>query len=506
MSKFNKPESIQQSLTNRPDATLNHEGGLAYVPSAKNKLLTMVATSLIGENKFYSSGEKHDQELISTIHSVIKDDPEFILKLAAYARNELNMRSVSLVLLGEFANSQAVGTVPNARKYVEKTLRRADELPEVLAYQLNRNKWAPRKGSKIPMMLKNGVAKAFNNFDEYQFAKYDREGLVTMRDALFMTHPKAKTREQQDLYNRIVTGELAIPETWETYISANGSNKETWSHIAPKLPIFALVRNLRNLLKFDVDTKLYIDKLTDPKVIKKSRMLPFRFLSAYKVIQDEVSASIKQRQILDTLEETMELSIENIDRIPGDTAIFSDLSGSMTFHPISERSSVYPLDISSLFGAMADRICDNSIIGVFGETFKTVNVPKRLPTLEKMNQIKNTGVGHATNAYLAIQWLREEGIKVDRILIFSDMQTYNSRGWGNDRSVQAEITKYRRNVNHDTFLHTIDLTGYGTVMMPEDDPKTNLITGWSEKILDYINMFEAGTGSMTKAVDEYEVV
>lgn len=122
MSKFNKTQSINESLKNRPDATLNYEGGLAYIPKAKTKLLTMVATSLVGEDKFYTSGEKHDTELLATIHSVIKDDPEFVLKLAAYARNVLNMRSVSLVLLGEFANSEAVGTVPNARKYVEKTL------------------------------------------------------------------------------------------------------------------------------------------------------------------------------------------------------------------------------------------------------------------------------------------------------------------------------------------------------------------------------------------------
>jgi hypothetical protein len=506
MSKFNKPIGINESLKNRPDATLNYEGGLAYVPSAKTKLVTMVATSLIGENKFYTSGEKHDTELLSTIHSVIKDDPEFILKLAAYARNVLNMRSVSLVLLGEFANSQAVGTIQNARKYVEKTIRRADEIPELLAYQLGRNRWAPREGNKIPMMLKNGVARAFNNFDGYQFAKYNRDGLVTIRDALFLTHPRPKTPEQQKLFDQIVEDSLPIPETWETYISTNGSNTETWSHIAPKLPIFALVRNLRNLLKFDVDTDLYINKLTTPKVIHNSRMFPFRFFSAYQTIQEDTTSSMKQRKVLDALEEAMDISVDNITHIPGDTAIFCDLSGSMSFTRISQNSTIYPLDIASLFGAIADKICDNSIIGVFGATFDTVSVSKKLPILAKMEQIKNKNVGHSTNAYLAIQWLKDQGIKVDRILIFSDMQTYDSYGWGNQRSVQAEITKYRRQVNQNTFLHTIDLTGYGTVLMPEDDPKTNIITGWSEKILDYINMFEEGIGTMTKKIDNYEVV
>lgn len=379
-------------------------------------------------------------------------------------------------------------------------------MPEILAYQMARNTWVPRKGSKIPMMLKNGVKRAFNNFDEYQFAKYNRDGLVSIKDALFLTHPKAKTPEQQKLFDKIAEDTLEIPETWETYISVNGSNTNTWSHIASKLPIFALVRNLRNLLKHDIDTSLYLDKLTTPKVIHNSRMFPFRFYSAYKVVRDETIAFVKQRTVLDALEQAMDISIENMPHISGDTAIFVDLSGSMT-SSLNRNSTVRYIDIASLFGALSDKICDNSIIGVFGQTFDTVNVSKRLPILAKMDQIRNKRVGHATNAYLAVEWLRNQGIKVDRILIFSDMQTYDSRGWGNNsRSVQAEIIKYRRQINQNTFLHTIDLTGYGTTLMPEDDPKTNIITGWSEKILDYINMFEEGFETMAKKIENYEVV
>ncbi|WP_281271097.1 hypothetical protein [Hymenobacter nivis] len=40
--------------------------------------------------------------------------------------------------------------------------------------------------------MQRGLAEAFNCFDAYQLAKYDRAGAVRLRDALFLVHPSAK--------------------------------------------------------------------------------------------------------------------------------------------------------------------------------------------------------------------------------------------------------------------------------------------------------------------------
>lgn len=170
---------------------------------------------------------------------------------------------------------------------------------------------------------------------------------------------------------------------------------------------------------------------------------------------------------------------------------------------LSARSMVTYLDVSSLFGAIADRICEKSVVGVFGQDFAVVNTSKSAPTLTKMKEIKDTHVGHSTNAWKAIRWLRETGQEVDRVMVFSDEQVYNSR-WGGTETLQEEMVRYRREQNPNAFLHSIDLAGYETTMIPNSDPKSNLIAGWSEKVLDYVNYTEQGFGKMVDIVEKYE--
>lgn len=44
------------------------------------------------------------------------------------------------------------------------------------------------EGETVTLMIKHGLANAFGKFDEYQFAKYNRDGAVKLRDVLFLTH------------------------------------------------------------------------------------------------------------------------------------------------------------------------------------------------------------------------------------------------------------------------------------------------------------------------------
>jgi 60 kDa SS-A/Ro ribonucleoprotein len=236
MPKFNEKHSIRTQLEAEPTAIVNHEGSLAYSLDPLTDLYIRAASTLVGEPKYYESAREADSELLKSIQKAIEVDPEFVLQLAVYCREKLYLRSVPLMLLAEYANSKAVGKVPNARKYVSRTIQRADELTELLAYQFARNKVIPRTKGKIPMVLKHGLADAFSKFDEYQFSKYNREGTVKLRDVLFLTHPKPENLERQTLYERIAQDNLAIPETWEVIISGwkekgFASKKDAWEHV-----------------------------------------------------------------------------------------------------------------------------------------------------------------------------------------------------------------------------------------------------------------------------------
>ena len=53
--------------------------------------------------------------------------------------------------------------------------------------------------------MKKGLADAFGKFDEYQFAKYNRQNkAVKLKDILALVHPKPNDDEQSDLWRRVL--------------------------------------------------------------------------------------------------------------------------------------------------------------------------------------------------------------------------------------------------------------------------------------------------------------
>lgn len=545
MAKFNKRVSVEQEAEQHKDTTINKEGGIAFKLDSLTRLYERVSACLVSEPKFYKNivdneattqivvGGKtiqtiksikvennEDSEILKDIREVAKIDPEFILKLAIHCRNELYLRSISILLLVEAAN--IVECKPFVRRYSKHIIKRADELREALAYQMS------RFGEPLPNSLKKGLADAFESFDEYQFEKYSGgSGKIKFSNVLRMVHPKPKDEARKALYNYLIYPEghpksiknrlkylpilkakeelMSCKEldknaeklakeahaTWEVFVSKFGSTEATWKYIAPTLPVMALIRNLRNLLDKKVPVNEFLGKLQDKETILNSKQLPFRWFSAYKEIEGNSNPSTGK--VLDALQDAMEISVQNVPRLGGITFSTADNSGSMQ-SPLSQRSKVMYCDVANIMQAILAHVSDDVVTSVFAEHFKVVNVSKRDGIITNMKKFKDTDVGYSTDAYKALMHLNENKIKVDRIVIFSDMQCYDS---GNrysgtaERSLVAEFKKYKRNVNPNVRLFSINLAGYGSAQFPQDDPNVALIAGWSDRVFDFIKLFES---------------
>lgn len=493
MSAFNKKVPTSQKIASHPDATKNHEGALAFKMSPKMELYTRVATCLYGQDKFYVTGQQADVELQSVLSTVIKEDPEFVLKLARYTRNQLYLRSVPQVLVAEVFN-QAPGAVDGGYKYVPDIVRRADEVTEVLSYQIARNNAVGDRlnGKKIPKSLQKGLRLAMQNFNEYQYAKYNRDGEVTFKDAMTLVRPKPKDNAQQALFEKLVNGEsLPIPETWEMITTIKGSNKSSWEEAVQVMPYMATLRNVRNLLQHDVgNLDVALDRLTDPVQVAKSKQLPFRFHSAYREIEKFTGTNFKTNKVLDAIETAMELSIENLPKTGGSTAVLVDLSGSME-SPISGNSTVSCREIASVFGGISSKLFDDGVFYGFGDSQKIIPISKKSSVLDSVKKIHATDVGCSTNAHLPIKDMIKNGTSVDRIVLFSDMQCYNSTPYyGED--VSPAFLEYRNKVNPNCKMYSIDLRGYGTVKWPKNTRGVYTITGWSNGIFSFIDAVEKG--------------
>lgn len=485
MAKFN-----QKSKNSGADI-FNQENAPAYNMDNNTELYTRVLSTLMNEKKFYQSADGSDKELIALIRKVAVEDPEFVAGLAIIARNKFNLRSVPQVLMVELANIHKGDDIVS--KAISAYMHRPDEMTEMLAYYGKRFaiKGAAKKMAKLPNQIKKGLASAFERFDEYQMAKYNRPGEVKLRDVLFLTHPVPVTKEQEKLwYDKLINGTLKTPDTWEVALSTakeRGLTKtEAWTEVLPKMGYMALLKNLRNLYQEGVDPDKFIPTLIDPEHNSKSRQFPFRFMSAYR----ELSIAGASSKIMDAVADAMELAVGNVPELPGITFVVSDNSASMG-SVLSDKGSVSYKDIANLFAAIAHKKLGTNIVGVFGESYKTVGLSSRNSILANKEVLENTDVGHSTNTYETIDWLTKTKTKVDRIIIFSDMQAWDSRCWDSRiNTTQESYDRYCATMGIKPHVYSIDLAGYGTSDFDPKKPQIHLLSGWSEKIFDYILAME----------------
>lgn len=476
MSKFNTTNTIK---------TANKSGHIAYGMSDKSKLITQVLTSFFNESKFYGDNSKEMQE---TIKGVIATDPQFVANLAVFARREFNMRSVSHILVA-YLSHEAQGK-PYTREAVKGVSLRGDDVTEIMACYLS------MFGKPIPNSLKKGINDVLQGFDEYTLAKYKGNGkAVKMRDLLCLCRPTPKNKEQSELWKRLLNDELEIPVTWETELSANGNNAKTWEKLidSRKVGYMALLRNLRNILNANPSN---IDKvfetLQNPEAVKRSKQLPFRYLSAYKEL-----ANIGGSRVFDVLENAVEASIENVPKLSGTTVIAVDVSGSMS-DCVSSKSKVQCYEIAMLLGLIANKICENSIFYTFNTDIKKYAVSHRSGILETT---LHSRCGGGTNMYLPFAKIIEDKVNADRIIILSDNECNSGGGWLFRKPVQSIANEYRKQTGNDIWVHAIDLQGYGTQQF--HGAKTNIIAGWSEKVLDFIKLAEQGEGSLEETIKNY---
>lgn len=489
MSKFNT--ASENSMK-----TVNKENHVAYRMDWKTKLITMVLTSFFNEEKFYGD---NSEELTNVLVSGINDDPEFVMRLAIFARREFNMRSVSHVIAAYLAHEN--NGKPYAKMTIERIILRGDDATEILSCYLS------IFGKPIPNSLRKALKAVFPTFDAYTLAKYKGEGKsVKMRDILCLCRPTPTSEEQSKVWKDLLEGNIAPAYTWETELSAKGNNKETWEELidSGKVGYMALLRNLRNIINAEPgNIQKVFDKISDKEAVLHSKQLPFRYLSAYRNLPADKWDSGKARSALET---AAEIAVENMPKIPGKTIIAIDTSGSMR-QTISSKSDIRCADISMLLGLMANRICEEAMVWSFDSQLYKIDVDKADNILRTAANAKCPG--GSTNMYLPLNYMIEKGIKADRIIYLSDNEcNYNfDSSWAGFRynhgrqTVQSLADDYRKKINPNLWVHAIDLCGYGTQQFIGG--RTNVLGGWSEKVFEFISLAEQGTDSLIKRIQNY---
>ncbi|WP_298309812.1 TROVE domain-containing protein [uncultured Aquimarina sp.] len=499
-------------FTKSKNEVKNYQNAKAFRLSPKMELYTAVVNSTL-EKTNYESGNDRLKRIIKLVQ---KNDPYFVAQLAVYARQKMYLRSIPIVLAVELSKIHSGDNLVS--KTVNGVIQRADEITELLAYyQVANQREGTKKLNKLSKQIQKGIVMALNKFDAYQFAKYNRKTEVTFKDAIFLTHPKPKDDLQQSIFDKVINDTLEVPYTWEVELSTLGQRKfasdiekkiafaAKWEALidSNKLGYMALMRNLRNILEAEVShthIAKIADTLTDEGNVKRSKQLPFRFLAAYQELF--ATKSSYTAYVLDALEKAIQISVINMKGFELDTKVVvaCDVSGSM-MQSISRNSKIQAYDIGLVLGMLLQHKCKNVITGLFGDRWKQYVLPKGdvLSNVMKLKKIEGE-VGYSTNGYKVIQSLNTKKTVVDKVMIFTDCQLWNSGHYNSDAHIETEWKQYK-NIAPNAKLYIFDLMGYNSAPLQVEKNDVYLIGGWSDKVFEVLDALENGK-SVIKYIKE----
>lgn len=431
MASSNKKNSFPNEKT--------HEGGVASRISLKEELKRTVMSHMLWEDNFYEDGDSITKRIETLINRVNENDAREILFQAKF---ESKLRHLPLYMLTVFAKKGWL-----EKEDVAQVITRADDMTELLALY-----W---KDGKKPLdkQLVKGLQLAFHKFREYELAKYNRDKDIKLKDVLKIIRPKPFNDEESVLWKKLLTDELATPDTWEVAISAcktNEQKKIEFNRLLSenKLGDLAFIRNLRKMNEVGIDKKALKENFI---TCSWKWILPYQFVTAAKY----------NPFIEDDIEVAMLKCLEGREKLNLKVKLLVDVSGSMS-DPISGKSESSRLDVASGLAILLREVCTDIQIYTFNDSAKLVPSRRGFALRDAIGTARG-----GTQMWNSIRSVSKD--PCDLMIVITDEQTTDCGTTSESNSkllTIINVASYRNGV------------GYGKGSLHID--------GWSENVVDYL--------------------
>lgn len=402
---------------NQPKPVVGFQGGTLYNMELKESVVNMLCLGLIQGN-FYQDENEVIKRTKDVYTNALKKFPDFLAKAAVYARNTVGMKlqpNIALVYLSTLSD----------KTLFKVAFPQIIKNPKDLHDFINLCRKSGIRGG-MGRSVKKTVNKWLNHImTEYHACRYGGK----LAEVLKATRPVPCDSEVQEIFTYISTGKtdcgmlpraealqvvidelnrgvvnddilaliqkhgLQMEELKHTFGKLHPSQKrDVFAFFLPKLAFMATVSNLVTIERaYDGQVpKNIVDlvsaKLSDVEAYKKSRMLPFRLITA----RDMTSVRDWQRAI----ERLVNAGVKgNFDVLAGTkTLVAVDTSSSMGS---ALTPSLTCTKVATLFGAMCTLGIEGSSVYAVASDMKPVRVmTDEVFTLAK--EIERTHVGYGT--------------------------------------------------------------------------------------------------------------
>ena len=219
-----------------------------------------------------------------------------------------------------------------------------------------------------------------------------------------------------------------------------------------KLGYLALLRNLRNMQQANVNTDLIFTALRDGA--KWSRAIPFRFLAAARAVPAWEAQ----------LDEAMQLATSELPKLPGNTVVLVDASGSMRC-PLSAKSDLSRLDAAAALAVLIRGVCSDVRVFRFNDRIREVPARKGMALVGALGRPEG-----GTMLGQAVIDVRRACHDIDRLIVVTDEQSADRVGNPGCLGYMINVASNKNGVGYGDWIH---------------------IDGFSESVVSYISEIES---------------
>lgn len=507
--------STQHSKVTVADAK-NASGGKAY------KLDTQVALAkYVCTGTFNSTYQSSAEEQLDRVRKLCDEsDPEFIARLAVYARKHGKMKDTPAFLVAYLAHERI--------DLCKQVFSRVIDDPKMIRnfVQVMRSGAIKRKslGTASKKLVQNWLA----SLTDEQLFKADVGNSPSLPDIIKMVHPSSKNekgeviKSREVLYGYLLGKDLKeedrkhllpLVEQYEAF--KKGESKDIpnvpfqmltslplttdhWKSIAENATFNQTRINLNTFARHGVlqDPRmvdLIADKLSNTEEIVRSKVMPYQLFTTAM----NIDAAMPQK-IRNALYAATEIACENVPKIEGDVYIALDTSGSMRHALTGNRGSVTTktryIDVAALFAAAIQRKNPNAVVLPFDTEVNTKNVQINPFDSIMTNAQKLAAInGGGTDCSVALAHLNERAAKGRGVIYISDNESwryYAGKSYGRSAhgtGMMHEWEKFAKR-NPGAKLVNIDITPSDTSQVATT-PNTLLVAGFSDFVFDILSGF-----------------
>ena len=486
--------------------TVNEAGGIAYKLSPKQALAQYAATGCFNNTFYADAGEQLDK-VLALANEV---DVEFLAQTAVFAREKGHMKDMPALLL-------AVLSIRDKALF-ERTFPRVADNGKMLRnfVQIMRSGVVGRRS--LGSLPKRMVREWFEKRESTQIFKQAVGQSPSIADILKMVHPKPADAEREALFGYFIGREIStdkLPEIvkqFEKFKNGDSANvpdvpfqmltalplgKSEWTAIARTAPWQMTRMNLNTFQRHGVFedeamVKIIADRLRDSAAIKRARVFPFQLMSAYKAA--EANKGIP-REITESLQDAMEIAIENVPKINGKVFVFPDISGSMhspaTGYRKGATSTVSCLDVAALVAASLLRKNPSAEVIPFSDNVVEARLNPRDSVMTNARMLASLPSG-GTNCSAPLKELNRRKAKGDVIVYVSDNESWvdTKRTWNSGTETMRQWNEFKSR-NSDAKLVCIDIQPYAHTQAKDRRDILN-VGGFSDQVFTLVSEFASG--------------